>query len=114
MLDKEEARKRLALKHYSLEPGITHIFTLWGTPEYETRPGEPIKLLEVNTNTVPSGVMPLHFGPVPASGVPFPSVIVEVTPAEFERIKSSELKLPKDWRLGDELPKPTVGEAEFF
>ena len=40
---------------------------------------EPIKLLEVNENTVAAGVMPLYFGPAPASGIPYPSVIVEVT-----------------------------------
>ena len=66
---------------------------------------QPIKLLEVNEATVAAGVMPLHFGPVPASGIPFASVIVEVTPIEFEKIKADELKLPDGWVLGQELPK---------
>ncbi len=51
--------------------------------------------------------MPLHFGPAPASGILFPSIIVEVTPEEFDRIKRNELKLPKGWTIGEELPKPT-------
>jgi len=55
--------------------------------------------------------MPLHFGPIPASGVPFPSVIVEVTPDEYERIQRRELKLPAGWENGEELPKPTSGGA---
>jgi len=72
----------------------------------EINPIEPIKLLEVNKDTVSSGVMPLHFGPAPASGILFPSVIVEVTPEEFKRIKAKDLLLPSGWFLDAELPKP--------
>jgi|SRR3954470_17377542 len=106
MIDKDEAAKVLARKHYQIEDGITHIFRLTDKVEVEVRPAEPIKLLEVNAATVPSGVMPLHFGPAPASGVPFPSVIVEVTPAEFEKIRRQELKLPQGWVIGEEIPRP--------
>ena len=68
-------------------------------------PTTPIKLLEVNADTAPSGVMPLHFGPAPAGGIPYPSVIVEVTPDEFERIRAHELKLPDGWTIGEEYPR---------
>jgi hypothetical protein len=70
------------------------------------RPVEPIKLLEVNTNTVPSGVLPVQFGPAPASGIPYPTIIVEVAPEEFEKIQTHELKLPKGWQVGEEMPNP--------
>ncbi len=33
------------------------------------------------------------------------SVIVEVTPDEFERIKLQELKLPDGWSIDEEYPK---------
>ena len=49
--------------------------------------------------------MPLYFGPVPSSGIPYASVIVEVTPDEFERIRVQELKLPDGWTIGEEYPK---------
>jgi hypothetical protein len=45
--------------------------------------------------------MPLYFGPAPASGIPYPSVIVEVSPNEFKKIQSDELKLPEVWTIGD-------------
>lgn len=106
MTDKDEAARVLARKHFQVEDGITHIFRLTDKIEVEVRPTEPIKLLEVNAATVPSGVMPLHFGPAPASGVPFPSVIVEVTPAEFEKIRRQELQLPRGWAIGEEIPRP--------
>jgi hypothetical protein len=62
----------------------------------------------VNSNTVPSGVLPLHFGPAPASGIPYPSVIVEVSPEELIKLQSKELKLPKDWQLAEELTRPAA------
>ncbi len=109
--EKTAAAKELAKKHYEIEDGLVRIFRLNDKAEVEANRAEPIKLLEVNDNTFASGVMPLHFGPVPASGILFPSIIIEVTPDEFTRIEADELKLPKDWKIGEELPKAaeTVG-----
>jgi hypothetical protein len=104
--EKSRVAKDLARKHYQIEGGLTRIIRLMAAPEAEVRPAEPIKLLEVNDSTFPSGIMPLQFGPVPSSGIPFPSIIVEVTPDEFARIQSQELTLPRGWMLGEELPKP--------
>jgi hypothetical protein len=103
--DKDEVARILAHKHYDIEPGITRIFKLRDKPEFESLAGAPIKLLEINADTAPAGIMPLHFGPVPGSGISYPSVIVEVTPDEFERIQSRELKLPDGWTIGEEYPK---------
>ena len=107
--EKTEVAKVLAKKHYEAEAGLQRIFRLTGSAEVEVSFVEPIKLLEVNANTVPSGVLPVQFGPAPASGIPYPSVIVEVSPEEFHKIQTQELKLPKGWRLGEEMPKPTDG-----
>jgi hypothetical protein len=104
--EKAEVAKELANKHYQAEAGLSRIFRLTGSAEVEARPVEPIKLLEVNANTVASGVLPVQFGPAPASGIPYPSVIVEVSPEEFQRIQTQELKLPKGWLLGEEMPRP--------
>ncbi len=103
MPHKEEVARYLAQCHYNIEPGITEIFTLCETPEYELLPTTPIKLLEVNENTVASGVMPLHFAP--SKTIPFPSIIVEVTPIEFDQIKSNQMKLPNGWSIGDAIPR---------
>lgn len=98
--------QRLAHRHYLFEPNITEIREI--VSDSNSPADEPIRLLEVNENTVPSGVMPLGFDAFPESGVPYPSVIVEVTPEEYERIKSNELKLPVGWALGDLVPRPIV------
>lgn len=103
MDDREAAAHRLAQRHYDIEPFITEIRTI--TSQNEQEPDEPIKLLEVNENTIPSGIMPLQFDPVPSSGIPFPLVIVEVTPEEYEQIKRHELALPDGWTLGPVLAR---------
>ncbi len=105
--DKAEAAKQLATRHYQVEAGMTQIFRITGSAEVELNRAEPIKLLEVNEDTVSAGIMPLHFGSEPASGIRFPSIIIEVTPGELERIRSSELELPKGWENWEEVPKPT-------
>jgi hypothetical protein len=88
---------------------MTRIFRITGSAEAEARPDEPIKLLEVNENTVPSGIMPLQFGPSPASGH-YPAIILEVTPAEFVQIQSRQLELPHGWEVGDPIPRMPAEE----
>lgn len=104
----DESAKELAKRHFEVEDGLTRIIRFSGSRNVEAQAAEPIKLLEVNTNTVASGVLPLGFDSVPDSGILFPSVIIEVTPAEFEKIKKRELQLPKGWEIQEaELPKPS-------
>ncbi len=103
---KDEEAKELAEWHYRIEDGLTHVFRLTSTSEREVSPSEPIKLLEVNENTVASGIMPIQFGPSPASGLHYPSVILEVTPDEYEKIRREEWTLPHGWRIGGLIPKP--------
>lgn len=105
MVDKDEARQKLAHAHYTHEPGITAIFTICANAAHEAQPFEPIKLLEVNENTIPSGIMPLGFDASPNNGIPFPSIIVEVTPEELEKIRRQELRLPEGWELGLLVPR---------
>jgi len=88
-----------------VEVGLSHVFRITGSADVEARPTEPIKLLEVNENTVPSGILPIQFGPEPAVGLHYPSIILEVTPDEFQKIQSDELKLPNGWKVGDLIPK---------
>jgi hypothetical protein len=106
VVSKDEEALQLAQKHYQIEGGVTHIFRLTGEVGIENQPAEPIKLLEVNQNTVASGIMPIQFDAVPQSGIHYPSVIIEVTPEEYQQILKRELLLPRGWRIGYEIPKP--------
>jgi hypothetical protein len=106
--EKATASRVLAEKHYALDDGLTQIFRITDKAQVEAGRNEPIKLLMVNENTVEYGVMPLHFGPVPAIGIPYPSILIEVTPNEFQKIQSHELELPKGWEVEEELPRSSV------
>jgi hypothetical protein len=106
MNQKKDVAKLLAERHYQVEPTVINIVIVEASPEAEARPEEPIKLLEVNEATIPSGIMPIEFGPHPSSGILYPSVIMEVTPEEYVEIKQGRLPLPEHWHLGETIPRP--------
>ncbi len=108
MSSKDDEARELARLHYEIESGMTTIYRCTGTDD-DANPAAPIKLLEVNQDTIPSGIMPLQFGPNPTAGIHFPSVIIEVTPDEFERIQSDSLSLPPGWTIQMPIPRPTEG-----
>ena len=112
MPTKDEVARKLADFHYELEAGMREIIRYTATADSEANPAEPIKLLEVNENTVPSGILPLGFGPLPDSGIHYPSIIIEVTPEEYERIRRQELRLPAGWSNATPMPRPTEALAE--
>lgn len=107
MQSKDVEADRLAQVHYEIEAGITQIFRIISTHDREDRVEEPIKLLEVNEDTVAAGIVPLQFAAAPAEAVPFASIIVEITPAEYEKLSSRELALPDGWSLGTAIPRKT-------
>lgn len=110
--DKTLQAQLLADIHYSVEDGITKIFRITSGADVESLPQEPIKLLEVNRNTIPTGLMPLYFTPSPAIGVHYPSVIVEITPEEFEQIQSHALVLPAGWEIDTEPLRRPLGSGQ--
>ena len=105
MQTKDQIAARLAESHYLLEGGIRHIFRIRNDAD-EDAAAEPIKLLEVNTDTVPAGIYPVYFRSRAEQGIPYPSVVVDVTPDEFDRLRTSELVLPDGWHLGEIIPRP--------
>ena len=111
MSTKDQEAAELAKKHYQVETGLTQVFRITGSADVEVRPSEPIKLLEVNENTVPAGIMPIQFGPSPALGQCYSSIIVEVTPDEFRKIQDRQLELPHGWRVGEPIPRSAVSEG---
>ena len=59
---------------------------------------EPIRLLEVNAATVPTGsVEPFTFSPT--EEIPFRTVLAEITPEELELLRSNPEVLPRGWDL---------------
>ncbi len=107
MITKEETAQKIADLHYRVEGGMQNIFRIRRKDiERELYPLEPVKLLEVNDDTIAAGIMPLGFDAIPGSGIDYPSFIVEITPEEFVDIQNDKLKLPEEWVLGEHLPRP--------
>jgi hypothetical protein len=103
--DKTEIAKMLADAHRKVEPGISRIFRVVSDREQDA--DEPVKLLEVNPDTSPSGIFPIAFNADPPT-VPFPSVVIEVTESEFEKINAGSLRLPDGWRLSEPIYESAV------
>jgi hypothetical protein len=100
MDEKDDIARVLAEAHRLEQTTITHIVRLLGSREADG--SEPIKLLEVNPATSPSGIWPIAFTPDPPE-ILFGSVVVEVTPSEYEDIVARRLPLPNGWTLGETL-----------
>lgn len=99
---KLETAKSLAKAHFGMEPYLKHIHLL--EPTNEEDPNEPIKLLEVLEGTLERGIEPIAFVADPARGIEYPSLIVEVSPSEYEAIRSGKLNFgAHGWTLGTEL-----------
>jgi hypothetical protein len=107
----DQSAMELARKHYQVEPGLTRVIQFSASATLAT--AEPIKLLEVNANSASVGVMPLGFGPAPDAGIRFPSIIIEVTPEEFEKIEAKELGLPPGWEfIRQDIPRSSDAAEE--
>lgn len=110
--NKDHQAQLLADWYYQVEDGVTSIFRLTGSAEAEMRADEPIKLLEVNRDTIPTGIMPLYFDPAPASGIEYPAIVVQITPEEYEKLQARELALPNGWSISDEpMRRPDEGSV---
>ncbi len=97
----------LARAHYAVEPGLRAIYRLDGPDPHGFR----IKLLEVNEHTIPTGIVPVGFPAHPASGLHFPSVVIEVTPQEYEAIQHKQLSLPAGWEIRDLYKQPATADC---
>ena len=109
MLTREQAAQDLAEAHYSMDRSVRQIYRLVG--DHEDAPQEPLKLLEVNADTLPAGIVPVALGAIPSQGIAFPVVVVEITPTEFEQLERGELPLPHGWRRDGALPRPALAGA---
>ncbi len=93
---KDAAARRLIEWHFSVEPELREVYRI--VMANEDSRDEPIRLLEVNAATVPTGsVEPFTFAPT--AEIPFRTVIAEITPEELESLQAHPEALPEGWSL---------------
>jgi hypothetical protein len=97
---KMDAAGKLAKAHFRVDPQVRRIHLI--QPSHDQNPDEPIKLLEVVEGSLECGILPVGFVPDPAHGMDYPSVVVEVSPREYDAIEDGKLNF-KDWTVGEEL-----------
>lgn len=108
MKSRLETAKNLAEAHFRVEPNLKRICLIDTVgskdPNGNQDPNDPIKLLEVVEGTIERGIEPIWFVADPAHGIEYPSIIVEVSPTEYEAILAGDLPFGNpSWTLGREL-----------
>jgi hypothetical protein len=109
MVDKDAAAEALITVHFEVEPGLRSVYRILS--EREAEPDEPIKLLEVNENTIETGrVEP--FGFAATSDSSYACVIAEVSPDELEQLQRKLIPMPSNWSLERSklYPRPQAAE----
>ena len=97
-----ETAESLAIGHFKVEPNLKQIFLIEPIDEQDNN--EPIKLLEVVEGTIERGIEPVTFAAEPAHKIYYPSMIIEVSPSEFQHIRAGKLKFEnRNWEIGKEL-----------
>ena len=110
MPDNSEIARVIAEAHRNIEPAICRIIRLVADGDREHDSREPIKLLEVNPDTSPSGILPIAFGADPPR-VPFPSVVIEVTEGDLTRFATGVCFCPMAGKLVIRFLQPQLGPS---
>ncbi len=88
-----DVARELAIAHREYDPATTTI-KLFPSIDRE------IRLLEVSSASPTTGeVLPFRFGADAAQGIDYPSVVIVLSPREWEDVKSHDLPLPTGWSL---------------
>lgn len=88
----EQLVRRLASLHFKTEDTIEQI--VWFTRGDDT----VIRLIEINRTALPTGKVEV-FSFAPSADIPFPTLIADVTPNEWQEIRSGHIPLPESWDL---------------
>lgn len=105
-MTRDEAVRHLAKLHVQVDPSIQAIYRVVSDQEHSET--EPIKLLEVNRDTFPMDeIWPLGFDGTAASGN-YPTILMEITPQQFEDLRADRCRLPHEWKLGEEIRIPKL------
>jgi hypothetical protein len=95
---KDEVARDLIRWHFFADPSLSKIYRI--LTGQEDRDDEPIKLLEVSSESSETGQIDAFLF-TPKDEIEYWSLIAEVTPNELELVKMRKLDLPEGWSLGD-------------
>ena len=100
--DRDSLAKWYAVEHLKTDPGIREVYFL------PMNAGErEIRFVEINTligELEDEALAPIDFGVDFGLESQHKLLVLDVTPAQFERIRQSSLPLPAGWSLEDAIP----------
>lgn len=96
MLSRHAAARTLIDWHFEVEPELREVYLI--APDDASSPDEPIRLLEVNNATFPTGTIEA-FVFSPTDEIPFMTAIAEITPEELEFFVRNPEALPEGWNI---------------
>lgn len=79
-------------EHFELDENLEKV--IW----IKSRATPEICLLEINPDTFATGMVQSFYFP-PSDEVPYPLVLAEVTPEEWQKVLRHEIELPEGWSL---------------
>jgi len=91
-VDIETQARSVAQSHRQNDPDTTEV---WWSPDPALR---EVRLVEVSSSVGCTGeVLPFRFGPDGAA-MPYPTVVVLLSPEEMRDLREGTLSLPDSWR----------------
>ncbi len=95
--DKDHLASWYAKRHLETDPGIQAVYYLpAGAPEREIRFLEVNELMAVRDS---DPLEPIDFGVDTSGADAHRLVVLDVTPAQWDKIANNELRLPEGWSL---------------
>lgn len=92
MTSLDDVARNLANAHREADPDIKRIFQIVDPA------GKEVVLLEVSDSVGFTGsIMPFRFAARPDLGIPYPSVVILLSPEEEELLDKKELEFPDTW-----------------
>ena len=88
----------LAAVHRAEDPETTDVYVAIAADE--------VRLVEVSGSLGPAGeVLPFRFAAQPEKGIPYDSVLILLSPEDWDALQSGALHLPPGWGTPDQLKK---------
>ncbi len=100
--DRDAMATWYANEHLSVDPGLQTIYYL-----RSNAPNREIRLLEVNTMMVErtdDALEPIDFGVAVGADEAHTLMVLDVTPAQWQRIEQRRIPLPQGWSLTNAIP----------
>ena len=102
LFNRDEMARRYATRHLRTDPGIATVFYLPAeAPEREIR---FVEINELIADRDQDPVEPIDFGVDVGSATAHKLMVVDVTPAQWEKIDRREIPLPRGWSLDGATP----------